>query len=58
MSVILSAGAVALTGSAWPDLLVSAGIVTLFLSSASGVIRGSLAGIASARQRDVVPRRA
>ena len=56
LSVILSAGAVALTGSAWPDLLVSAGIVALFLSSASGVIRGSVTGILRERHRDVVVR--
>ena len=48
-SVIASAGLVALTHRAWPDLLVSAGIVALFLSSARGVIRDSRAGIRAER---------
>ena len=44
-SVIASAGLVAVTQSAWPDLLVSAGIVTLSITSARGVLQTSILGI-------------
>jgi Co/Zn/Cd efflux system component len=39
VSVLLAAGAVALTGSPWPDILVGTGIALLFLSSALGMVR-------------------
>jgi len=38
-AVVLAAGGVALTGSAWPDILVGLGIAVLFGSSAIEVIR-------------------
>ena len=57
-SVIASAGLVAWTQHAWPDLLVSAGIVALFFTSARGVIRDSLSGIHRERagtRRQAIP---
>jgi Co/Zn/Cd efflux system component len=41
VGVLLAAGAVALTGSAWPDILMGLLIATLFGTSAIGVIRGA-----------------
>lgn len=41
VGVLVAAGAVALTGSPWPDLLVGAIIALLFLGSAFRVIRAS-----------------
>jgi Co/Zn/Cd efflux system component len=38
-AVVLAAGAVALTGSAWPDIVVGLGIAALFGASAIEVIR-------------------
>lgn len=42
-AVILAAGAVALTGTPWPDLVVAVGIAGLFLHSAVDIIRDGLA---------------
>jgi Co/Zn/Cd efflux system component len=41
MGVLLAAGAVALTGSAWPDILMGLLIATLFGTSAVSVIQGA-----------------
>ena len=43
VSVIAAAGLVALTGTAWPDLVVAAAMATLFLHSSSGIVRQALA---------------
>jgi Co/Zn/Cd efflux system component len=40
--VLLAAAGVALTGTAWPDILIGLLIAGIFLSSAWGVIRASL----------------
>ena len=42
-AVIFAAGAVALTGLPWPDLVVAVGIAALFLHSAADIIRDGLA---------------
>jgi Co/Zn/Cd efflux system component len=39
VAVVLAAGGVALTGSAWPDIAVGLGIAALFATSAVDVIR-------------------
>ena len=41
-AVLVAAGAVWLTGSAWPDILVGAAIAVLFGASATGIIRAAL----------------
>lgn len=43
VSVLAAAGLVAVTGSAWPDVIVGAGIAALFLNSARGVFRDARA---------------
>ncbi|SDH49649.1 cation transporter [Roseospirillum parvum] len=43
VAVLAAAGGVALTETAWPDLAVAALMATLFLSSASQIIRQALA---------------
>lgn len=45
--VLLAAAGVALTGTAWPDILIGLIIAGLFLSSAWGVIRQSLVELRS-----------
>jgi Co/Zn/Cd efflux system component len=42
LSIFVTAGAVWLTGSAWPDILVAAGLVVLLLRSAFRVIANAL----------------
>lgn len=42
VAVIAAAGAVAWTGSAWPDLIVAAAMASLFLHSATLIVRQSL----------------
>jgi Co/Zn/Cd efflux system component len=42
-AVLFAAAAVALTASAWPDLIVGLGIAVLFLHSATRVLRESRA---------------
>jgi Co/Zn/Cd efflux system component len=42
VAVLIAAGAVAATGSAWPDIIVGLLIATLFGSSAVRVIRGAI----------------
>lgn len=42
VAVIAAAGAVAWTGTAWPDLLVAAAMASLFLHSATLIIRQAL----------------
>jgi cation diffusion facilitator family transporter len=42
IGVLLAAGAVALTGLAWPDIAVGLGIAALFMRSAVEVIRAAL----------------
>jgi Co/Zn/Cd efflux system component len=39
VAVMIAAGAVALTASAWPDLIVAAAMAALFLSSATQILR-------------------
>lgn len=51
-AVILAAGAVALTGTPWPDLVVAVGIAGLFLHSAVDIIRD---GFAELRRQQIVP---
>ncbi len=41
LSVLMAAGAVWLTGSGWPDILVASGLVVLLLRSAYRVIRAA-----------------
>ena len=48
LSVFVAAGAVWLTGSGWPDILVASGLVLLLLRSASRVIRSALAELRAA----------
>ena len=48
-AVLLAAGLVAVTGSVWPDVLIGAGIATLFLRTAGSVLRDSLGALARAR---------
>ncbi|MGH0035696.1 MAG: cation diffusion facilitator family transporter [Myxococcota bacterium] len=48
-AVLLAAGCVAWTGSLWPDLVVGAAIATLFLRTASSVLRESVAELSRAR---------
>jgi len=50
VSVILAAFAVAFTQSAWPDVLVGAGIATLLLISATGILRDGFGALRSSRQ--------
>lgn len=47
IAVILAAGAIALTGSAWPDLVVAAAIAGLFLHSSYEIVRGATAELSS-----------
>lgn len=47
--VILAALAVALTGSAWPDIVIGLAIAGLFVASAVDVIRAALRPVASSR---------
>jgi Co/Zn/Cd efflux system component len=44
LGVLLAAAGVHLTASAWPDVAAGAGIASLFLMSAAGVIRAALRG--------------
>lgn len=48
LSVFVAAGAVWLTDSGWPDILVASGLVLLLLHSASRVIRSALAELRAA----------
>ena len=41
LSVLMAAGAVWLTGSGWPDIVVASGLVALLLHSAYRVIRAA-----------------
>ena len=43
VAVLIAAGAVALTGSHWPDLAAGTIIAILFLSSANGILRQAVA---------------
>lgn len=43
--VLLAAAGVAITGTAWPDILMGLLIASLFLFSAWGVIRASLSDL-------------
>lgn len=47
IAVIIAAGLVALTGQAWPDLVVAAAIAILFLHSAASIIRSAIAEMAN-----------
>ncbi|MFZ0468010.1 MAG: cation transporter [Thiogranum sp.] len=50
LSVFVAAGAVWLTGSGWPDILVALGLVILLLRSALRVIASARAGLRAAKQ--------
>lgn len=45
LSVLLAAGAVAISGSGWPDLLVALGLLTILLRSAYRVIMSARAAL-------------
>ena len=47
--VLMAAGAVALTATAWPDLIVGAAIAALELSAAYAIIRAAVPALRSAR---------
>lgn len=49
-AVLAAVGLVAWTGSLWPDLVVGVGIAALFLRTAGGVLRESIAELADARR--------
>lgn len=49
VSVLIAAGAVAMLGSKWPDVVVGGGIALLFLSSATRVLREAMAELRRAR---------
>jgi Co/Zn/Cd efflux system component len=48
VAVLLAAGAVALTATPWPDLIVAAAMAALFLSSALGIVRQARAELVAA----------
>ena len=48
ISVFIAAGAVWLTGSGWPDILVASGLVVLLMRSAFRVISSALAALRAA----------
>jgi cation diffusion facilitator family transporter len=48
-AVVVAAGGVAWSGSAWPDILVGLGIAALFLRTAAVVLRESFAELSRAR---------
>jgi cation diffusion facilitator family transporter len=50
-AVLVAAGGVAWSGSAWPDILVGLGIAALFLRTAAVVLRESVAELSRARNR-------
>ncbi|HEY6727215.1 MAG TPA: cation transporter [Polyangiaceae bacterium] len=50
ISVIVAAFSVAFTRSAWPDVLVGAGIATLLLISSMGILRDGFIALRSSRQ--------
>lgn len=54
VAVIGAAGAVMLTGTAWPDLVVAAAMAALFLTSAYQITLQSLAELRAAEQREVM----
>jgi Co/Zn/Cd efflux system component len=49
VSVLLAAGAVAVFGSAWPDIAVGVGIAALFLGSAVGMLRSGVGALRRAK---------
>lgn len=49
LSVLVAAAAVALTGAAWPDLVVALGLLLLLLRSALHVLRAAQRELAAAR---------
>lgn len=52
VAVMVAAGAVALTGTGWPDLIVAAGMAALFLSSSVSILRQSRQELAGASPPD------
>lgn len=54
IGVIAAAGAVALTGAAWPDLLAAAIIALLFLHSAGEILRDARAELRAAEAPDAL----
>lgn len=48
VAVMIAAGAVAWSGTPWPDLIVAAAMATLFLSSALAIVRQARGELASA----------
>jgi Co/Zn/Cd efflux system component len=55
VSVIVSAGGVALFASVWPDVLVSLAIVALFLRSAVKVLGAGASEMRSAQRQPAIP---
>jgi cation diffusion facilitator family transporter len=55
LAVIGAAGCVALSGSAWPDLIVAAGMAGLFLHSSTRVIRQARGELREARHLQAAP---
>lgn len=55
LAVIAAAGLVALTGMAWPDLLVAAAMALLFLGSARRIVRQALAELRNPRPARPAP---
>lgn len=45
LAVLAAAGAVGLFGAGWPDLVVAAGLLALFIRSGVGVVRRSVRGL-------------
>jgi Co/Zn/Cd efflux system component len=55
LAVLVAAGAVALFGSGWPDLIVAMGLAVLLLVSAGRVIRLSVHELARSAQSATPP---
>jgi len=51
IAVVIAAGVVATTGAAWPDLVVAAGIATLFLWSSVGIVAHARRDLGASQQR-------
>lgn len=55
VAVVLAAGAVWLTGTGWPDLVVAAVMAGLFLSGAAGITRQAWGELHGARRAEPLP---
>jgi Co/Zn/Cd efflux system component len=54
VAVVIAAGAVWFTGTAWPDLLVAGLMASLFLWSAAQIIGGALGELSAARRQEAL----